>query len=33
MTSASVVIPTHQRREALRRALLALSKQTADTAI
>jgi GT2 family glycosyltransferase len=26
---ASVIIPTHQRREALRRALLALSRQTA----
>jgi glycosyltransferase involved in cell wall biosynthesis len=29
MPYASVVIPTHQRREALRRALLALSEQTA----
>jgi glycosyltransferase involved in cell wall biosynthesis len=32
MQFASVVIPTHQRREALRRALLALSDQTADAA-
>jgi GT2 family glycosyltransferase len=32
MQFVSVVIPTHQRREALRRALLALSKQTADAA-
>jgi len=32
MQFASVVIPTHQRREALRRALLALSQQTADAA-
>jgi glycosyltransferase involved in cell wall biosynthesis len=32
MQFASVVIPTHQRRESLRRALLALSKQTADAA-
>jgi len=29
---ASVLIPTHQRREALRRALLSLSRQTADPA-
>lgn len=32
MQFVSVVIPSHQRREALRRALLALSKQTADAA-
>jgi glycosyltransferase involved in cell wall biosynthesis len=32
MQFASVVIPTHQRREALRRALLALSEQTAAAA-
>jgi len=32
MQVVSVVIPSHQRCEALRRALLALSKQTADAA-